>query len=121
MSAFGLSLLAEAISQIYTPTATNELVKALKLSVAVIAIDGIALVFISWLRVRGFSQLPPLFRLAMIFVGLPGAFFITAFDNPVLNVIFFMALGNLIAALASMVYFVFRIKHKSEALLGAHQ
>lgn len=121
VSAFGLILLAEAISQIYTPTATNELVKALKLSVAVIAIDGIALVFISWLRVRGFSQLPPLFRLAMIFVGLPGAFFINAFDNPVLNVIFFMALGNLIAALASMVYFVFRIKHKSEALLGAHQ
>lgn len=121
VSAFGLILLAEAISQIYTPTATNALVKALKLSVAVIAIDGIALVFISWLRVRGFSQLPPLFRLSMIFVGLPGAFFTTAFDNPVLNVIFFMALGNLIAALASMVYFVFRIKHKSEALLGAHQ
>lgn len=84
-----------------------------------IAIDGIALVFISWLRVRGFSQLPPLFRLAMIFIGLPGALFITTFDHPVLNVVFFMGLGNLIAALASMLYFMFRIKHKSGTLLRA--
>ncbi|ENM5855601.1 hypothetical protein NTE09_003633 [Vibrio mimicus] len=119
VSALGLVVLADTISQIYTPNATNELVEALKLSVAVIAIDGIALVFISWLRVRGFSQLPPLFRLAMIFIGLPGAFFITIFDHPVLNVVFFMGLGNLIAALASMLYFMFRIKHKSETLLRA--
>ncbi|EPP22584.1 MATE family efflux transporter [Vibrio fluvialis] len=119
VSALGLVVLADTISQIYTPNATNELVEALKLSVAVIAIDGIALVFISWLRVRGFSQLPPLFRLAMIFIGLPGALFINTFDHPVLNVVFFMGLGNLIAALASMLYFMFRIKHKSGTLLRA--
>lgn len=119
VSALGLVALADTISQIYTPNATNDLVEALKLSVAVIAIDGIALVFISWLRVRGFSQLPPLFRLAMIFIGLPGAFFFSAFDHPVLNVVFFMGLGNLIAALASMLYFMLRIKNKSELLLKA--
>ena len=119
VSALGLVALADTISQIYTPNATNDLVEALKLSVAVIAIDGIALVFISWLRVRGFSQLPPLFRLAMIFIGLPGAFFFSAFDQPVLNVVFFMGLGNLIAALASMLYFMLRIKNKSELLLKA--
>lgn len=119
VSALGLVALADTFSQIYTANATNNLVEALKLSVAVIAIDGIALVFISWLRVRGFSQLPPLFRLAMIFIGLPAAFFFTAFDHPVLNVVFFMGLGNLIAALASMLYFMLRIKNKSELLLKA--
>ena len=119
VSALGLVALADTISQIYTPNSTNELVETLKLSVAVIAIDGIALVFISWLRVRGFSQLPPLFRLAMIFIGLPGAFFFTAFNHPVLNVVFFMGLGNLISALTSMLYFMYRIKHKSETLLRA--
>lgn len=88
LTASFLVLSSSIIANIYTQNVTEDLVDAIKFSVAVISIDGIALIFISWLRVQGFSQLPPLFRLSMVFIGIPSSFIFSIFENAVVNVIF---------------------------------
>lgn len=112
VTALVLAMFTSTIAKIYTPQATDELVTALKLAVAVISIDGIALLFISWLRIKGFSQLPPLFRLSMIFISLPSVFFIQIMGNPIQNAVLFMGIGNLVAAILSIAYFKLKIRRK---------
>ncbi|EGR2838355.1 hypothetical protein [Vibrio cholerae] len=119
LTASFLVLSSSIIANIYTQNVTEDLVDAIKFSVAVISIDGIALIFISWLRVQGFSQLPPLFRLSMVFIGIPSSFIFSIFENAVVNVIFFMALGNLIASLMVILYFICRVNNEMSIRMEA--
>ena len=99
----------DIIAQVYTPSVKAVFVDALVLSVIVIMADGIALALIAWLRVRGFTQLPPLFRLAMIIIGLPCSFIFSVNENATVNVIAFMAMGTIIAAFLTVSYFCWRV------------
>ncbi|OTA21661.1 hypothetical protein Xbed_00411 [Xenorhabdus beddingii] len=81
------------------------------LSMGVIAFDGIAQAFISTLRVYGMSQIPPLFRLSLIFIGIPLSFIFSIDENPIANIIKFMMLGNLLASLFCVLYFVKNFPH----------
>jgi hypothetical protein len=89
----------------YTNASDTGLVLCLTLAVFVIAFDGVAGVFISALRVCGHSQIPPLFRLALIFLGIPMSFFIEIHGDPVANIIIFMAIGNLLSMILCLLYF----------------
>ncbi len=99
----------DIIAQVYTPSVKAVFVDALVLSVVVIMADGVALALIAWLRVRGFTQLPPLFRLAMIMIGLPCSFIFSVNENATVNVIAFMAIGTIIAAFLTISYFCWRV------------
>lgn len=89
----------------YTNVSNTDLVLYLELAVFVIAFDGVAGVFISALRVCGHSQIPPFFRLALIFLGIPMSFFVEIHGDPVANIIIFMIIGNLLSMILCLLYF----------------
>ena len=106
ISSILLLLISGGMSTIYTNDYNAKLSLSIQVSVAVIAFDGLAMMLISTLRVQGFIQTPPLFRLSLIIIGIPFSFFFKAYNDPVLNVVVFMALGNLIAAILAFTYFL---------------
>lgn len=91
---------------LYTDSYNLDLALYLKLSVLVIALNGIAEIFISVLRVNGYSQLPPLFLLTLIFIGIPLSFFFELHMDPIANIIIFMAIGNLVSVILCVIYFI---------------
>ncbi len=94
------------LSYIYLGHKNKLLIEYFILSIGVIAFDGIAQAFISALRVYGMSKIPPLFRLSLIFIGIPLSFVFSIDNNPISNIIIFMMIGNLLASLFCVFYFI---------------
>lgn len=91
---------------IYLGHADNLLIQYLALSVGVIAFDGVAQSFISALRVYGISQIPPLFRLSLICIGITLSFYFVTDNDPIANIIKFMMIGNILASIFCILYFI---------------
>ncbi|MDC9580267.1 MATE family efflux transporter [Xenorhabdus sp. PR6a] len=102
------------LSYAYLGYKNQLLIQYFILSIGVIAFDGIAQVFISTLRVYGISQIPPLFRLSLIFIGVPLSFIFSIDDDPVANIIKFMMLGNILASIFCILYFVNYFSHNKK-------
>ncbi|MDC9597849.1 MATE family efflux transporter [Xenorhabdus anantnagensis] len=99
-------LITPLLPYVYLGNENKMLTQFFVLSIGVVAFDGIAQTFISTLLVYGMSQLPPLFRLSLIFIGIPMSFFFTIDENPIANIIKFMMLGNMLASVFSIIYFI---------------
>ncbi|WP_319929957.1 MATE family efflux transporter [Xenorhabdus santafensis] len=94
------------LSYAYLGYKNQLLIKYFMLSIGVIAFDGIAQVFIATLRIYGISQIPPLFRLSLIFIGIPLSFIFSIDSDPIANIIKFMMIGNILASIFCILYFV---------------
>lgn len=66
-----LSYFATEIAQLYGSDRFSGLPDDIRLSVLIIAIDGLVISLISILRVKGYPILPPLFRLSFVIFGIP--------------------------------------------------
>ncbi|WP_047685004.1 MULTISPECIES: MATE family efflux transporter [Xenorhabdus] len=99
-------LITPLLPYIYLGHTDQVLARYFALSVGVIAFDGIAQTFIATLRVYGMSQLPPLFRLSLILIGIPLSFILSIDNDPVANIIKCMMLGNMLASLFCGLYFI---------------
>ncbi|WP_330924387.1 MATE family efflux transporter [Candidatus Sororendozoicomonas aggregata] len=108
-----LSYFSKEISHLYVNDRLSGLADDIRLSVLIIAIDGLAISLISILRVKGYPVLPPLFRLSFVVFGIPsGIALYSYYGNQ--GLILCLSLANAIALTLSIAYLMKIIMKSSD-------
>ncbi len=105
------------IAMLYMPELHKKLIMYLMLSMMVIFFDGLVMYSVAYMRVNHHQRVPPLFRLAFVFIGLPLGSVIATHNNNGLYLVVGMLIGNAIAFILVELYyyFIFR-KNNIESL-----
>lgn len=97
------------ISRLYNLSASiDNLTTYMLMAIIIVILDGIAIFINSHLRCCGFKIIPPLFRLSLVFIGIPLGCFLSLVMKKADYLLLGMVVGNLLSLILSGVFYAIK-------------
>ncbi len=120
ISSVGLHVASPLLSWLYLGTISTQLLSIFFLAIWIVAFDGLAMLFITLLRLLDWRAIPPLLRLSLIVVGVPLS--LSWFDPAELGPVFNgLLIGNVVAAALAAVLLVHAVADRMRREVAAAQ